>query len=88
LRRRPRPIAKTLGRVVGSACNLDALIDDIQHELADRLYELVKVAGGWQHRTRARMAGAVRASGLVDSKGLDLSEQEGLVLMAIAYSSR
>jgi len=85
----PTPVDREiLARVVGGACNLDALIDDIQHELADRPYELVKVAGGWQHRTRARMAGAVRASGLVDSKGLDLSEQEGLVLMATAYSSR
>ena len=82
----PTPVDReTLARVVGGACNLDALIDDIQHELADRPYELVKVAGGWQHRTRARMAGAVRASGLVESKGLDLSEQEALVLMAVAY---
>ena len=82
----PVPVDRaTLARVVGAACNMDALIEDIRDELTGRPYELVSVAGGWQHRTRARMAGAVRESGLVEHKRMELSEHEGLVLMAIAY---
>src|SRR5690606_26994916 len=76
---------ETLARVVGSACNVDALIEDIQHELADRPYELVAVAGGWQHRTKKRMAGAIRAARVAPELASQLSEFESLVLMAIAY---
>lgn len=44
---------ETLARVVGKDCSTDLLIDDLREELRDRPYELVSVAGGWQHRTRA-----------------------------------
>ncbi|MDX8479822.1 SMC-Scp complex subunit ScpB [Mesorhizobium sp. VK24D] len=45
-----------LARVVGKSCNLDLVIDDIRAELAGRPYELVSVAGGWQHRPRRFLA--------------------------------
>lgn len=81
----PVPVGRdVLARLVGGGCSLDALIDDIRAELRDRPYELVAVAGGWQHRTRPRLAGAIRAAGLT-ATAAELSEHETLVLMAIAY---
>jgi chromosome segregation and condensation protein ScpB len=52
---------EALARLVGRGCNLDDLLSDIRDELRARPYELVNVAGGWQLRTKARYAGAVRA---------------------------
>lgn len=75
----------TLARVVGKDCNLDLIIDDIRAELAGRPYELVAVAGGWQHRTRKAFADVIRAAtGQVDTVR-PLSPAEALVLTAIAY---
>lgn len=51
-----------LARVVGRGCTLDLIIDDIQAELRGRPYELVPVAGGWQHRTRKQFADAIRTA--------------------------
>ncbi len=45
---------ETLAVLVGRDCSIDLLIDDIRDELRDRPYDLVSVAGGWQHRTRPR----------------------------------
>ncbi|WP_115734354.1 SMC-Scp complex subunit ScpB [Aminobacter aminovorans] len=74
-----------LVRVVGKDCNLDLIIDDIRAELAGRPYELVSVAGGWQHRTKKAFADAIRAAtGQVDM-ARPLSQSEVLVLMCIAY---
>lgn len=74
-----------LVRIVGRNCNLDLIIDDIRAELAGRPYELVSVAGGWQHRTKKVFADAIRAAtGQVDM-GRPLSQSEVLVLMCIAY---
>lgn len=53
---------ETLARVVGRDCSIDMLIDDLIEELRDRPYELVSVAGGWQHRTLPRFAETIRAS--------------------------
>ena len=48
-----QPVSReTLSAVIGSDCNLDLLIADIRDELKSRPYELVDVAGGFQHRTR------------------------------------
>lgn len=53
----PVPVGReVLIRLVGGACSVDVQIDDIREELRDRPYELVVVAGGWQHRTRSRLA--------------------------------
>lgn len=77
---------ETLARVVGKDCSIDLLIDDLQEELRDRPYEIVFVAGGWQHRTRSRFAVPIRASQAATRGGAAaLSEFEAMVLMAIAY---
>jgi chromosome segregation and condensation protein ScpB len=84
------PVAReTLARVVGRGCNIELIIDDIRAELAGRPYELVAVAGGWQHRTKRIYADAIRAAtgqGADNGQGSKpLSQSEALVLMCIAY---
>jgi chromosome segregation and condensation protein ScpB len=76
---------EVLARIVGKGCNLEALIEDIRAELVDRPYELVAVAGGWQHRTRKDYADAIRVAAGVEDRALELSKLETLVLTAIAY---
>lgn len=77
---------ETLARVVGKDCSIDLLIDDLVEELRDRPYELVSVAGGWQHRTRLRFAETIRASSAPTRGGVAvLSEFEAMVLMAVGY---
>ncbi|MCG8274667.1 SMC-Scp complex subunit ScpB [Aquamicrobium sp. NLF2-7] len=81
------PVSReTLARVVGKDCSIDLLIDDLVEELRDRPYELVSVAGGWQHRTRPRFAETIRASSAPTRGGAAaLSEFEAMVLMAVGY---
>ncbi len=82
----PAPVTReVLARVVGRDCSIDLLIDDIRNELRGRPYELVAVAGGWQHRTRKNFAEAIRAA--VGAAGADkaLSQTEALILACIAY---
>ena len=77
---------ETLARVVGKDCSIDLLIDDLQEELRGRPYEIVLVAGGWQHRTRSRFSVSIRASqASTRSAAPVLSDFEAMVLMAIAY---
>jgi segregation and condensation protein B len=78
---------EALARLVGRDCVLDDLIADICDELRARPYELVFVAGGWQHRTKARFADAVRAAAKIPERNEvpDLTRLEALVLAAIAY---
>lgn len=77
---------ETLARVVGKECSIDLLIDDLIEALTDRPYELVAVAGGWQHRTRPRFAETIRASTAPTRGGAAaLSEFEAMVLMAVGY---
>ncbi|PJR12760.1 SMC-Scp complex subunit ScpB [Sinorhizobium meliloti] len=77
---------ETLARVGGRDCSIDLLIDDLMEELRDRPYELVSVAGGWQHRTRTRFADTIRASTApTRSAAAALSEFEAMVLMAVGY---
>lgn len=81
------PVSReTLTRVVGKDCSIDLLIDNLIEELRDRPYELVSVAGGWQHRTRPRFAETIRASSAPTRQGAAaLSEFEATVLMAVGY---
>ena len=80
------PVAReTLARVVGRACPLDLLLDDLSAELRGRPYELVKVGGGYALRTRARYAAAIRAAFAIDPQARALSKLEAGVLAAIAY---
>ncbi|TIR62868.1 MAG: SMC-Scp complex subunit ScpB, partial [Mesorhizobium sp.] len=76
-----------LARVVGRNCNLELIIDDIRAELAGRPYELVAVAGGWQHRTKKAFGDIIHAAfGTPAGQGAkELSQSEALVLMCIAY---
>lgn len=81
------PVARNvLARVVGRNCNIELIIDDIRAELAGRPYELVAVAGGWQHRTKKVFGDAIHAAfGTAAGQGKELSQSEALVLMCIAY---
>ncbi|MBZ9701633.1 MULTISPECIES: SMC-Scp complex subunit ScpB [unclassified Mesorhizobium] len=82
------PVTRSvLARVVGKNCNIELIIDDIRAELAGRPYELVAVAGGWQHRTKKIFGDAIRAAfGTAAGEGAkELSQSEALVLMCIAY---
>nr|WP_272214704.1 SMC-Scp complex subunit ScpB [Marinicella sp. W31]MDC2880185.1 SMC-Scp complex subunit ScpB [Marinicella sp. W31] len=77
---------ETLSRVVGKGCSIDLLIDDLREELTGRPYEIVPVAGGWQHRSRSAYAGAIRVAQAPTRGGVSaLSEFESMVLMAIGY---
>jgi segregation and condensation protein B len=76
---------ETLTQLVGRDCSIDLLIDDIRDELRDRPYELVSVAGGWQHRTRIRFADAIRRVTGVEQEGRSLSQTDLLVLAIVAY---
>jgi segregation and condensation protein B len=81
-----QPVTReTLAAVIGSDCNLDLLIAEIRDELKSRPYELVDVAGGFQHRTRRAYGEVIRASGTVASKGVGLTALEKLALTAVAY---
>ncbi len=64
------PVSReTLARVVGKDCSIDLLIEDLRQELSSRPYELVSVAGGWQHRTRPRFAETICASSAPTREG-------------------
>jgi segregation and condensation protein B len=77
---------ETLARVVGKDCSIDLLIDDLHEDLRSRPYELVSVAGGWQHRSRTAYAEQSGHQSGNDAIGAAaLSEFEAMVLMAIAY---
>jgi segregation and condensation protein B len=82
----PKPVSReVLARVVGGDCNLDLIIDDIRDELRGRPYDLVAVAGGWQHRTRKGFAEAIRTAAALGDQLRPLSPSEMLVLTTIAY---
>ncbi|MFT4118344.1 SMC-Scp complex subunit ScpB [Bradyrhizobium sp.] len=81
----PGPVSReVLARVVGRDCNLDRVIEDIRDELRGRPYELVSVAGGWQHRTR-KSFGVVIRTALGGGADKSLSQAENLILACIAY---
>ena len=77
---------EALGKLVGKTCRLDELIAEIREELKGRPYDLVFVAGGWQHRTRPRFADAIRAAATTKDGELSvLTRSENFVVTAIAY---
>ncbi|EXL07917.1 SMC-Scp complex subunit ScpB [Aquamicrobium defluvii] len=82
----PEPVTRELlSQIVGRACSIDLLIEDIANELAARPYEIVAVAGGWQFRTRPRQAEVLKAAFGGTTTGADITEGEMLVLASIAY---
>ena len=75
-----------LASVVGQDCSIDLLIDDIREELSGRPYDIVRVAGGFHHRTRPAYGPVIRAAQApTRSVSPVLSDHEAGVLMAIAY---
>jgi segregation and condensation protein B len=75
-----------LARVVGQNCSIELLIDDLREDLRTRPYDIVAVAGGWQHRSRSAYAPAIRAAQApTRSSSVSLSAHEAAVLTAIAY---
>jgi segregation and condensation protein B len=84
----PHPVTReTLAPLVGQTCVLEDILEDIAQDLKTRPYELAFVAGGYQIRTKALYADAIRASGVQGSQqGLgELSKAEMMVLADIAY---
>ena len=73
-----------LARVVGRACSLELLIDDIRAELRGRPYELVSVAGGWSFRTKLGFGAAIRTA-LGGPQTAELSKANAMLLMGVAY---
>lgn len=83
----PKPVPRSvLALLIGSTVLLDDVIAAIQSELASRPYELVYVAGGWQHRTRQRYGAMLRQvfADLTDAS-IELSRREIELLAAIAF---
>jgi segregation and condensation protein B len=77
---------QTLAKLVGRECRLDDLLADIRDELKARPYDLVLVAGGWTHRTRACFADAIRIAGKTREPGApELSKTETMVLTVVGY---
>ena len=80
-----KPVSrKQLARVVGKACQLELIIDDIREELRGRPYELISVAGGWSFRTKLGFGDAIRAA-LGSKRTSDLSKADAVVLMGVGY---
>src|SRR6478735_3481203 len=73
------------GPLVGRDCAIDLIIADIREELRGRPYDLVAVAGGWQHRTRGAFGPAIRAVSAAPQAAAGLSPSEMLFLSGIAY---
>lgn len=79
---------QTLARLVGRECSIDLIIEDIRAELSGRPYDIVAVAGGWQHRTRPAFAPVIAAAAGFDAgieQAIELSQQESALLIAIGY---
>ena len=70
--------------MVGKACSLDLIVDDVRGELRGRPYEIVSVAGGWSFRTKLGFGEAIRTA-LGVAKTSEMSKANAVVLMAIAY---
>ena len=82
----PKPVERqALARVVGSDASIDLLIDDIREGLRSKPYDVVSIAGGWAFRTRTAYADAIATSAAVSDRGVDLTQNEAMVLVSIAY---
>ena len=82
----PRPVEReALARVVGREASIDLLIDDIREGLRGKPYDVVSIAGGWAFRTRTAYADAIATSAAVPDRSVDLTQNEAMVLVSIAY---
>jgi chromosome segregation and condensation protein ScpB len=76
---------EALARVVGREASIDLLIDDIREGLRGKPYDVLNIAGGWAFRTRLAYADAIAACAAVPDRGIDLTQNETMVLVSIAY---
>jgi segregation and condensation protein B len=82
----PRPVGREiLARVIGRDASIDLLIDDIREGLRSKPYDVVSIAGGWAFRTRTAYADAIATSAAVPGREVDLTQNEAMVLVSIAY---
>ncbi|MHA6732245.1 SMC-Scp complex subunit ScpB [Devosia sp. A369] len=82
----PQPVERAvLARVVGRNASIELLIEDIRDQLRGKPYDVVNVAGGWALRTRVAYADAIAASAAVPDRAVDLTQNEAMVLVSIAY---
>jgi segregation and condensation protein B len=82
----PRPVDReALARIVGRDASIDLLIDDIREGLRGKPYDVVSIAGGWAFRTRTAYADAIATSAAVPDRAVDLTQNEAMVLVSIAY---
>lgn len=82
----PRPVEREASaRVIGRDASIDLLFDDIPEALRGKPYDVVGVAGGWAFCTRTAYADAIATSAAVPDRGVDLTQNEAMVLMSIAY---
>lgn len=82
----PRPVEReALARVIGRDASIDLLIDDIREALRGKPYDVVSIAGGWAFRTRTAYAAAIATSAAVPDRAVDLTQNEAMVLVSIAY---
>lgn len=82
----PKPVEReVLARVIGRDASIDLLIDDIREALRGKPYDVVGIAGGWAFRTRTAYADVIATSAAVPDRGIDLTQNEAMVLVSIAY---
>lgn len=82
----PTPVEReALARIVGRDASIDLLIDDIREGLRGKPYDVVIIAGGWAFRTRTAYADAIATSAAVPDRVVDLTQNEAMVLVSIAY---
>ncbi len=82
----PQPVERpALARIVGRSASIDLLIEDIRVDLQGKPYDVISVAGGWQMRTRPAYAPAIEASVALPERRLELTQNEAMVLVSIAY---
>jgi segregation and condensation protein B len=82
-----KPVPRAaLASLIGAGVVVDTVIEAIQIELRTRPYELVQVAGGWQHRTRERYGPMLR-SALASPAGpvAELTRRELELLAVVAF---
>lgn len=81
-----RPVEReVLARVVGRDASINLLIEDIREALRGKPYDVVSIAGGWAFRTRTAYADAIATSTAVPDRAVDLTQNEAIVLVSIAY---
>lgn len=82
----PLPVDReALARIVGRDASIDLLIDDIQAGLVGKPYDIARISGGWRMQTRVAYADAIHAAMALPERAIDLTQNEAMVLVSIAY---